>query len=215
MGTLATAISRARVKIRDTDKLIFTDAQMLGMINEILQTIHDALVLTESNLVYAEGTIITVDGTGEYTPSFNFDAIMDDGVWLSGEDWFMPQLSEADKIKYDYETATSEPEAYYITEDGKIGFLQVPDDAYTIHVQYFTPLTELTDVDNDDLPWAGLWNSVIERMLIFEALEIQERDVTRHAIMVNDLWNQAMGKTLKRGCRPRKNNSDMFSVEGI
>jgi len=216
MGTVKTAGDNARVKIRDVNKLHFTDAEFLAIVNDILETIYQKLCFVESNLVYAEGTITTAASTLEYTPTFSHNGFLHDGVWLDGEDTFLGQVSEADKVKYDYGSTTSAPEAYYLTEDGKVGFLWVPDDTYTVHVQYWEPLTALTTYDTDALPWDGIFNRVIQRLLIVEALETLERDNSRQAMLAEIEMGSAMSMVYMRGIRIRRQISDMFStVEGI
>ena len=215
MGTVKTYGDKARIKIRDTNKRQFTDPELLDIINDILETIYQNLVSVSSNLVYAEDTITTVADTAEYTPTFSHNGFLWDGVWLDGEDTFLVEMSEADKVRYDYGTTTSEPEAYYLTEDGKVGFLWVPDDAYTVHIQFWKPLTALTSYDSDDLPWDGIWNRAIERLLVVETLEILERDVSRQALLADMEWHRAMNLVYARGVRRYRQKSDMFSIEGI
>jgi len=215
MGTLATAISNARIRARMTDKNVISDTQALALVNSNLEDIRKSMVMIESNLVYAESTITTVDGTMEYTPSFSHDGFMDNGVWLDGEDWYLKQVNEVDKVKFDYATQTSEPAYYYFTEDGKVGFLHVPDDAYTVRVQFWSPLTTLTDVDNDDLPWDGIWNQYVEKRLEFEFKDILERDTSTASAILQMLNDQAMAQVHRRGVRPRRITSDFFSVDGI
>jgi len=213
MGTLLNNADRAGLKIRDTDKLQFDNDQRLGLVNDILEGVYQKLIFVGSNLVYAEGTIVTVADTGEYTPSFSHNGFVHDGVWVEGNDTYLSQISEANKVIYG--TTTSEPEAYYLTEDGKVGFLWVPDDAYTIHIQYWKPITQLTDYDADDLPWGGIFNNYIQRMLVYEMKEILEMDNSRDSAMAQMEINQAMNAVYIRGIRHRRQKSDMFSVEGL
>jgi len=215
MGTLTTIITRARIKGRDVDKNLYTNDDLVHLLNGALQEVYAELKGVESNMVYAEDTQTTEDGTMEYTPSFSFEGIMPEGAWLDGQTAYLTQGSEADKIEYDYGNQTGAPRVFYLTEDGKIGFLPVPDDIYTVHIQFWKPLTELTDYDDDDLPWFGLWNQFIEDRLVSEMLAIQERDITWRAAILNGSYNRCMGKTFSRGCRPRKFVSDFFSVDGI
>jgi hypothetical protein len=215
MGTLATYADKAGQKIRDTNYKQFTKAIRLEMVNDILETIYQSLVNVESNLVYAEDTITTVASTAEYTPSFSFDGFLQEGSWVDGEDEYLTQLSEADKIKYDYGTTTSQPEAFYVTEDGKIGYLWIPDAAYTIHHQYWKPLTALTDYDTDTLPWGGIFNRAIERLLTIEMMEILDLDNSRHSMLADIEMDKALTMVYNRGIRRRKVMSNMFSIEGI
>lgn len=215
MGTMSTCGEMAGLKIRDSDRLQFTKADRLGLSNDILENIYQKLVFIESNLVYAEGTILTAADTIEYTPTFSHNGFIHDGVWLDDEDTYLGQVEEADKVRYDYGTTTSEPEAYYLTEDGEVGFLWVPDDAYTVHIQYWEPIIQLTDYDADDLPWGGVFNRYIQRMLVFEMKEVLEMDNSRDAAMAAIELNSAMNMVYIRGVRHRRVISDFFSIEGL
>jgi hypothetical protein len=215
MGTLKIVADKAGERTRDLNYKQFPKDVRMGMINDILETIYQSLVAVESNLIYTEDTQVTAAGVAEYTPAFSFDGFLDEGSWIDGEDQYLVQVSEADKIKYDYGTTSSQPEAFYVTEDGKIGYLWVPDDAYTIHHQYFKPLTTLTDYDTDALPWGGIFNRVVERLLIVEMLEVLELDNSRQAVFAEIETNKAMTMVYNRGIRRRRVTSDMFSIEGI
>ena len=365
MGTLLTIGTRARVKIRDKNEWAFTNAELMGIVNDILENIYQTLVYISSNLVYGEGNITTTADTMEYTPSFSHNGFLREGVWIDGEDTYLVQLSEADKIKYDYDStrnvgyptngdfedwtgsdpdnwtksanavtaeettdpyagdsslkltatgaasqsvrsdaiavvadkqhylelrykntngdvaqyaiyditnsawitsatdlsnsltwsakqslsfttpsgcvsiyiylyaksdgdivwfdnvdittlaSTSTPEAYYITEDGKVGYLPVPDDSYTIHHLYWKPITVMSDYNSDSLPWGGIFNQYIEKMLIVECLEVLEKNSSNQMALANMEWNKALNMVYTRGLRKEKQVSDMFSVEGI
>ena len=214
MGTVATIGDRARLKIGEITPR-FVDENLLGIINTILETIYQSLVSVNSNLVYGVGDVTTTASTAEYTPSFSFDGFLTEGSWVDGEDTYLAQVSEADKIKWDYGSTTSKPEAFYITEDGKIGYLWVPDDAYTIHHTYWKPLTALTVYLTDDLPWGGIWNRVIKRLLIVELLEIVKQPVANQMSLAQTEWDKAMVMVYRRGIRQERQVSDMFSVGGI
>ena len=219
MGTLKTAIDLARIKTRTTNKIspFSSNSDLVLIVNGILEEIYQTLVSVQSNLVYDEGTVTTTADTGEYTPSFTTKGgFLHEGSWVDGEDTYLSLVSEADKIKWDYDSSTNQPEAFYLTADGKIGYLWVPDDTYTIHHLYWKPYTELTSYDDDDLPWEGIWNKYIERMLIVEMLEILESDNSRQAILAENEWDHAMNLVYNRGIRQEKVISDMFSgIEGI
>lgn len=215
MGTVATIGDRAGVKAKDSSYRQFTRPDRLGILNSILEDIYQTLVNVESNLVYAEDTVTTSADTAEYTPSFSFDGFLIDGSWVDGEEDYLVQVSEGDKIKWDYGTTTNQPEVFYVTEDGKIGYLWIPNDTYTIHHQFWKPLTALTDYDADTLPWSGIFNRTIERLLVVEMLEILELDNSRHAILAEIEMNKALQMVYARGIRRRKVMSNLFSVEGI
>ena len=214
MTTLADIISRVRTRIRDPHAhlgVLDNDA-MINLANGTLLTLRDYLQNLESSLVYAAGTITTVDGTPEYTPSFDHEGFLDHGVWLDGEEWYLSLGSEADKMAYDVGSSTNQPERYYHTEDGDVGFLWVPDDAYTVHVLYWKPLTVLT-ATTDTIPWRGIWDSVIERHIALACLEVLERDVSVAAQHLGIAMSQATQKTYTLGCRRHTRRSGFF-VEG-
>ena len=215
MGTLKTIGDRARIRVRDANSLVYSDDDIMALANGALHMIYDALVDIESVFVYGHSTITTADGTIEYTPSFTHQGFLQDGVWLSGESWFLKQVTEEAKTQFDYLTETSEPVAYYLTEGGDVGFLSVPDDAYTVYVEYWKPLTEMTTYDTDTLPWQGIWNQVIERLIASDMLEIQSRPGAREIVLADILWNQAMNKTLSYGVRNRRQRSNMFCMAGM
>lgn len=216
MASLKTAIDRARVKSGDTDKLLFSDDELIGMVNDILEEIYATLVNIQSNLVYGIGSVATVADTVEYTPSFTTKGgFLRDGSWVDGEDTYLTQVSEADKIKWDYDTSTNQPEAFYVTEGGDIGYLWVPDDAYTIYHTYWVPLTAMATYASDSLPWENIFNSYIQRKLIVEMLEASENDGSRQLALSQIDWVNAMNLVYSRGIRQERASSDMFSIEGI
>jgi hypothetical protein len=216
MASLKTAIDRARVKSGDTDKLLFSDDELIGMVNDILEEIYATLVNIQSNLVYGIGSVTTVADTVEYTPSFTTKGgFLRDGSWVDGEDTYLTQVSEADKIKWDYDTSTNQPEAFYVTEGGDIGYLWVPDDAYTIYHTYWVPLTAMATYASDSLPWENIFNSYIQRKLIVEILEASENDGSRQLALSQIDWVNAMNLVYSRGIRQERASSDMFSIEGI
>ena len=218
MGTVKTCGDKARLKVQDV-KIDYLDPDVLGFMNDILENIYQTLVNVSSNLVYAIGNVITVADTEEYTPSFSFDGFLREGSWLDGEDTFLAQVSETDKIKWDYSSTTSQPEAFYVTEDGKVGYLWVPDAVYTVHHAYWKPLTALTDYDANDLPWGGIWNRAIQRLLIVELLGIPSKEnvgkIEKQLGLVGIEWDKAMSMVYQRGVRQERQVSDMFSIGGI
>jgi len=219
MGTVATICDRARNKIADP-KIRFLDKNVLGIVNDILETIYQTLVNVNSNLVYAIGTITTIADTAEYTPSFSFDGFLRNGSWVDGEDVYITQVSEIDKIKWDYSSTTNQPEAFYVTEDGKVGYLWVPDDAYTIYHTYWKPFTALTDYSADDLPWGGIWNRAIGQLVEIELLETAnnpqwQKKILRKLSLAKAERDRVISMVYRRGVRRERQVSDMFSIEGI
>lgn len=219
MGTVKTCGDKARLKIKDA-KIDYFDSNVLDFMNDILETIYQTLVNVSSNLVYAIGDVTTEADTGEYTPDFSFDGFLREGSWLAGENTYLAQVSETDKIKWDYTSTTSPPEVFYITEDGKIGYLFVPDAIYTVHHTYWKPLTALTTYNTDNLPWGGIWNRTIQRLLMVELLGISSEKgaasrIEKELGLADMEWNKAMTMVYRRGIRPQRQVSDMFQIGGI
>lgn len=218
MGTVETHADRARAKIRDDNDDLFTDAKRLAMMDDICEDIYTVLCHVESNLIYGVSSITTVADTMEYTPTFApHNGFLKNGVWVDGETTYMYQVTEADKVKFDYDNTTAQPVAYYHTEGGddKVGLLWVPDDAYTVHVHYYKPRTALATYATDNLPFKGIFNQYIQRKLIIEMLEIYEHDISRHALMAEMEWASAMNRVYQLGIRKKRQSSNLFNVGGI
>ena len=215
MGTVATYSDRARIKVADSARTQLLDSEVVGILNGILETIYQSLVGVGSNLVYSVGEVTTVDGTPEYSPSFSFDGFLRNGSWVDGEDIYLSQVPETDKIKWDYDSTTNQPEVFYLTEDGKVGYLWVPDAAYTIHHTYWKPLTALSNYSKDDFPWGGIFNRAIERLLIVEMLEMQGKDASLHFGFAQQELDRAMEMVYTRGIKRERVSSNMFSIGGI
>lgn len=213
---LSTLIGWVRTDIRDPNGHIaaLNDAAMINIANGVLTEIRAILQNLESNLVYGEEQIITVADLGEYALENDFEGLLDDGVWIDGESWFLRQTDEAAKAAYDVADTTGQPERYYLTEDNQIGLLWVPDDSYTINVLYWQPLDLLT-ATTDTIPWYGIWDNCIRQMMTLACKEILERDVTITASRVAIAMGQATQKTLTRGTRQRRRRSNFFTCEGV
>ena len=218
MGTVKTCGLKVRRKLGSSESKHFNQ-DILGFLNEdILTQIYQSLVNVGSNFVYGIGDVTTEADTAEYTPSFSFDGFLREGSWVDGEDIYISQVHETDKIKWDYGSTTNQPEAFYVTEDSKIGYLWIPDGAYTIHHTYWKPLVALTDYENDDLPWGGIWNKTIQNLLLVEMLEYGKENsdkILYHTQMARLEWEKAMSMVYQRGIRRERQVSNMFTAEGI
>lgn len=219
MATVATQITRARVKIRDEDSLFFTsDTTLFNLIKDIIEEVYTHLVKVESKFVYAHSTITLTAGTGEYTPTFSHNGFVDNGSWLikdgAANTVYLFETTESQKNQYNYLSGTSEPEAYYHTEDGKVGFLWVPDSGstYTVQIQYWKPVSQPSGTSGS-LPWNGTFDRYIERRLVVDLLEIMERDNSRQAILASQEWDAAMNMVYRKGLRQRRVSTNMFSSD--
>lgn len=216
MGTLQTVVTRALVRSRSHNQHVWAeqDDQLLGLVNGILEDINKDLRQVESSMAYSHGTITTESGTMEYTPLFTHVGFCDDGVWINDDTSFLKLLNEADKVAYDYLNTTMQPEGYFFTEDSKVGFLWVPDDVYTVNVLYWKPLTEMTTIATDTLPFMGIWNRFIQERLTMDLMMIEERDITQQAAIVANAYDAAMSETYRYGVRNRRISTSFFDLEG-
>lgn len=215
MGTLKTAIDNARLKTRDTYKLVFPeDDDLIAIVNGILANINQHLHSMESRLAYGFGQVTTAADVDEYVLAFDHDGMLDDGVWIDGEATFLRPTTEDRKISWDLST-TGPPTHYYLTAAGAMGFLDIPDAAYVVNCYYWLPLTRLDSYADDDLPWGGVWNQAVEEMLAVEMLEIMERDSSARAAIAAGAWNKSEQRTYAHGVRARRVRGDMFNVRGV
>jgi len=220
MTTLGSITTRALVKARGSSQYLYEekDAQLLGIANGILHEIYDALRAIESNLVYAIQTKDTVASTAEYALTTAFDDIL--SIWLKDSDGVeydpLTEVDEEYKRLFDTANVTAQPQYYYLTEDAKVGLLDIPDAVYTMNVIYHPALTELTALtgSGSTMPWKDLWNKYIEAALVVELLEIQERQSQLRLVEKKIAWDQAMNATLKLGVRRKVASDEMFSTYG-
>lgn len=225
MTLASSTITNARFKIHDEDSTYFTsNTQLLVIINDIIQEIYSTLLFTESSLVYDHTTVTTTTGTtgstNEFSLSISHAGIMKDGVWRVGYDTPLLAVVESDRRHYNTDGATGTavvclPTAYYLTQNNStMGFLHIPDDAYTFNVFYWkeTPTLSAT---TDSLPFDGMFDRYIAQKLVVELLEVMERDNSRAAILAQNEWEKAMTRVYATGLKPKMSISNMFSVSGI
>lgn len=220
------AIARARGKARDSDSEFFTsDSDLLYIINDDIQNLWSELQFVESTLVYDHITVTTSTGTtassAEVSLSFTHAGILKDGVWRVGYGGQpLYEVIETDTRLWNTEGATGTvttgiPVAYYLTQNGStMGFLWIPNDAYTFNVFYWKPASDLSSV-GEALPFGGIFDEYFTQSLTMQMLEIMERDNSRVAVLAQIAKNKGMQKVYARGLRPKKITSNMFSVEGI
>jgi hypothetical protein len=76
----------------------------------------------------------------------------------------------------------------------------------------------LTDYEADDLPWGGVWNATIQRLLLVEMLEFTEEDPNKiiyQTQMAGIEWDKAMSMVYQRGIKQERQLSNMFSTGGV
>jgi hypothetical protein len=198
---------------------LVTDAQLLLVGNKALEEARKKLIEIESNLVYANDTITLVSGTGEYTPTFSHDGFLEDGVFLTGEENPLRFVTEEYKVHYDTDNITQPPDAYYVTEDGKVGFLNIPDDSYdTATIYYWKHKDEFqiaSGETGDAMPFGGIWDGYVEARLEFAISKIYGRDLSIITAEIVGRETEAINSAYRLGIRKRRNRSDFFSAPGV
>lgn len=220
MGTLKTMGERVLRRLRDTGENLNTENDIIDAVNGCIDFIHDQLVAVESSMVLCHDTISLVDGTKEYDlNSGTWLTIPEDALWIDGEDEYLIQVPEASRVGMGYEDDTdeSQPEYFYVTNDGKIGFIETPDDSYTVHVYFYKPSSEyhVSDFDNDDLPFRSVWNRAIEELVMVMLKDNEELPTAMNVPLAESAWNYAMRMTYERGTRMRKQKQDFFEIDGV
>ena len=213
MGTVKVQGDLARIKIRDVNKLEFSDSDILSVINTIIVEIYKLLSNMMSNLVYTEINITTEEDVSIYTPDTLNNGFVRDGSWFDDDTEYLQEVLETDRIKYQY--GNGQPRYFYQKNNGDIGYLPCPDKEYNITHGVWRRATTLTDYDLDDLPLEGIFDNYISNMVVVELLEILERDNSRAAVFAEIARNQAMTVVYSKGVRSERITSDMFNVGGI
>jgi len=225
MTLASSTITSARFKIHDENSTYFdTDSYLLTIINDIIQEVYSTLLFAESTLVYDHTTVTTTTGTtgstNEVSLSISHAGIMKDGVWRVGYETPLLAVVESDRRHFNTDGATgtavvSKPTAYYLTQNNStMGFLHIPDNAYTFNVFYWKETPELS-ATTESLPFDGMFDRYIAQKLVVELLEIMERDNSRAAILAQNEWDKAMTRVYSTGLKPRKSVSNMFAISGI
>ena len=169
MGSAQTVAASAiitgiRYQLRDANSKQYADAELLAYINDWNAEVYKALVYDQSELVRTgTGTITTVAGTETYVLSDNTmgDFWAAHRVWVAG---FDPLDQEDESARYDYEQTDGtftrgQPESFYI-EAGSMGFVPVPDAAYTVRLKYFPEFAPIASTAGA-MPYRNLFNQQI------------------------------------------------------
>jgi len=112
-------------------------------------------------------------------------------------------------------SSVGEPEAFYPTEDDKIGLLWIPSTIQKINFLYWKPYTAMSSYDDDTLPWGGIFNAYIEQAIVVNALMSIEGFYQPYAVTAQMAFDKAMQNVYSRGCRELRQQSDMFTAPGV
>jgi len=134
MGTVANCGDRVLRKLRDTDKSLVEESDILFSINLAIDLIHAHLVSIESNLVLKHSTLILQENVTEYSFASGTWVLMPrDSIWIDGNQDYLTQVSEASRAGLGYPfdehdftaesgywvaSASGTNEYYYVASDG-------------------------------------------------------------------------------------------------
>jgi len=183
MGTLSTTVDKVRIRIIENKTRFFSDDDFLSLANDSIQEIFDELVGMECKLVanYSEQTLVAA--TAEYT--------------ITGIDTLIPEMVYVDEVEVPvYDPLRPDELSYEQTSTG-IKFYN-HDDGQDALIWYWGPVPVLTDFDNDDLPWEGIWNNAIMRSLVVETKEIRTKKVNNTAALATSAAEKAMNRSVAR-----------------
>ena len=183
--TIADFTTETRYEMRDISAKQWVPAEFTIYLNKCFEYIYFLLVDQESEiLTIGTGTITTVAGTETYSLATN---TMGDfwtprkvdsndeadaqryWIWIATYDP-MTMCYESERIPYakaeeDSDTGMRDrPTKFYVQGDN-IGFLPIPDDAYTVQVRYWPNYVPPTT----NMPWRNLFNQEIKQAILMTA----------------------------------------------
>lgn len=206
MGTLAKALQKVRLRIKDQKKTEFADSELLDLTIDIMDQVFKKLKRMESNLLIKSGSIQCVAGTSTYTFA-EAKNLVDGGVWIDNPD--SPLVLS---MRLDDEADNNRPEKFALPATGEIKFLPTPNADYLVNTLYFEDYVVPTEdtLATYDFPWSGIWDAAIERSLVMECLAILERSISMAAILAGDAWDEATMETYTHGHIVRSKRGRMF-----
>lgn len=123
-----------------------TDSQVYQVLYEVIGWLSQLCVQKDSEIGRKTASISLSDGTAAYTDC------VDDIIAPANDGWLVKDNSrdkitlttEFDSINYSpASTAECEPDKYYLDSNGKITFLQTPEDSYTANIPYWYHQTKI------------------------------------------------------------------------
>jgi len=195
--TTTTIKTDVRYELRDEDKVLYSDAELLAYINKCLEMTYEILVYEKSELIRTgTGTVTTVAGTQSYALADNTmgDLWVPHRIWV---DTYEPMDWCEEEDLYDTineeeagnTSHRSQPDEYCIVGD-YLWFKEAPDDAYTVRLKYFPNFIPLTT--GGTMPYKNLFNQEIIEGVKLLAKYRNELDVQIESILKDLFQNRAL-----------------------
>lgn len=204
MGTLSTTLDSVRIRIKDRYKNEFTDEELIILVTEIMEGVHENLRRMESNLVLETSDLATVSGTSTYALT-GIDDIVE--VWCNYDEepltLLMIPVEPMDSAR---------PVYYTMLPSGELKLTPTPDAVYTLAItncNHFTAPTSDT-LNTYDFPWSGIWDRAIMRALVLECLSILERSVGVASAQAQAAHDEAVIQTYTHGIIRRTRRGRLF-----
>lgn len=207
MGTLSTTLNSVRLRIKDKYKNEFSDADLIDLVIEVMEQVHETLRHKESNLVLSTSTFDTIAGVPDYTLVGIHDVISG-SIWVDSEEPLKLLMMPTEAVE------NSTPVYYTILTNGDIRLTPTPDAVYTVSLtscaQYTIPT--VATIDTYDFPWEGIWDRAIMRSVVLECLSVLERAIGVAAAQAGHAWDEAMMATYARGIIRRTMRGRLYDI---
>ena len=199
MATVQSILDATMVRYMDPDKTTWADAELLSICQKAVDYIQQLLINRGDPMATKTTTVPTVDGTEAYAFSSMTPAITDfvamyggsklttTGVWIT--DSFLIPCRYDDRVAY-ANASEGEPTKYYLTATS-IGFLPVPDTAYTVTYMYY--YKQPTLALGTTMPFNGVFDLAIGTFIDSMAAARNEQDISNITQLYNELESQALG----------------------
>jgi hypothetical protein len=206
MATIQGVIDSSIARYMDAAKTLWSDVELLANANKAVDYINQLLISRSNPLSIKSGSVALIDGTETYTFAgagmSDFLAVYEgtkiDNSGVSIIDSRLESMKESDRTDFINDDGTmdeQEPTNFYIGTT-YIGFLPVPDTAYTATVwYYFQPVALILTTE---MPWSGIFNEAISSFMTNMALVRAEYNSTPLLEVYNELESKAMLVATKR-----------------
>jgi len=180
MATAADIITRVGYRTRKTidSNSDPSQAEVLAWIEEACNWIQGVCIEYGSELGRTIGNIILLDGIQEYDDLASSLWVPAEKGWIkeSNTYYYVTRVNKDDLVRlHGNPTDESRPEYFYVTNDNKIGFIDIPDQTYDFYLPYW-PRHSITKT-NDPIPFNDIFNEVIIEAVSIRVLNRDEYNV--------------------------------------